>query len=795
MKLSETCPAPLLLLSLLTLYLVHFADHHHLPRNTRSVRQSAGYDTLLYGQSDSDELASHLLVDDNTLSMSRQGDFTYPGPTADASSLAQPPSSLRNKPLPPAPTGLLTTRSDRGSHSLTGKPSNMKIVSRLRRGRSPAKQPLVPAIQTELDSADPKITALPRAQSHFNLTRFLRPAVSRDRSSTHSDNDESSTKSQRHLQEASDARARVLKRSPSETPRSRNVLNKVKDAVSDRLPNISFGSHRRGRRRTMVGPSQLALGRLADKRSRLDIDAQRHFAEQRNLHSPKVQKVFDSSPERSMSHGNLYSPKLQRVLGGQPTELTIFDNESRRSLMRSNKRGTEVDASDVDTSSISAGTQDADVFITEDLPIHLTAQSFTSLKFTVPSQPPSPLMHRNTFSLSAEASTQSTAHNQPLVVTCDRNQDYKGAESHIPFSNERDPLRQHTDVMSFVFAPDDLRSTQAQSASKLPEPSNKSVTSAFIRLSAIDSPPDGESTPRKLFIQPSKRNAMGLAQSPLRRTRGHSDCSSTDTHWEFVPGQATLLNGRPYTEDGGRQEFENPDGEGASLNRPFSVPEFSFQSASDDSSYKRKSTADANMLLSEHPLKRSRTSEEGQITQTLNRSSIDCFSLGISPEEDSSFTAYRREMSIDDDLTITGHDPTIEEDHMSAAHDTGSFDIDDEDVKPLIAVAVAFKHPTRPRRYLSMPLVPTLPTYRKGKKRASKEMEGSVDEAFQPGHLSQRSKGSVDALALEENSPLQHSEGASLNKPSEEEQPAPGSVANTDELQMSDEDYVIGVIH
>lgn len=405
------------------------------------------------------------------------------------------PSKQRNdKPLPAPPADSaslpLHAPQPRRGHKgpLADVSTNAAMPRRLARTRSFEKAPArystqkVAAFGRGLEPTDFVLTAPPRSAPALGFR--IESAFTGAEDSAESSDDEDIIASNAD-KSYSLPHFKVIKR--KESHKHKHVLNKFRDAITDRFPAISTGSRRRQKRHTVISGGTTTPAEPEDAPPDPEGDLQRRIAETRNFGSPKLQRMFRSARkhESFSSPGALYPPRFSDhddspVLARSSRALTRFSDPEREDPFVE----AFVTAAGPPAYAIPAMTPEPALcglgLISS--PPEVAAENLSRMSLeAVPDKVASPTLRRS---------------NIPHQI--------------LPFTIYVSGLRQHTNVLDFA----------------KPPPGVVVVVPAFAEYASL--------------AEQYRRNGLQLTQSPLKRVHILSNASS---RYEYAPEQALWVDG------------------------------------------------------------------------------------------------------------------------------------------------------------------------------------------------------------------------------------------------------------
>ena len=452
------------------------------------------------------------------------------------------------------------------------------------------------ASENQCDAPNPKLTALPRPPSAIKLPSLFRSTYSRDNErdtgSTASDEDQYSAKANSTAHSTQRHRGMEEK----DTQKHRAVLDKFKEAITERWPSITSGGRRRQKRHTVV------LGDAAKVASGIKVlgdiqgDVKRRMAEEQNLGSPKLQRMLDSPRKGTTSKDS--SGWQQHIPSGL---------DDLRSLATSAKEiagfdGLETDDPFCDTleatfSTIPSDFLDFDFGLAE---LHGTAapaqkqcDAFMDLvdlgQRSVPEGQNSELSGIGVYGVDQKSNQE------------------KVSESLSSYNIKISGLYQHPNVMEFS------------------SPLQKQIVAtarSHLYTSALDR---------------RRRNGVQLAQSPLKKVHTLSNASG---HYEYVPDRALLPDGTRFIDITDSVSRASSDDE---LDKDIDLSLSQSKHTSDTS---KRSIEEAGLPVNSLPFKKSKM-------QSLTRNSTSSVSLANDCSEDQPFTAENKAKYLDDATSET----------------------------------------------------------------------------------------------------------------------------------------------
>ena len=561
-------------------------------------------------------------------------------PTATRSNICKP------LPSPPAHDGPVARKQPLADRSNIQK-SHLMLKRRHSLDKlTPEKVTARPVVnEDQYDHPDPRLAALPRPPSGIKLPSLFKSMQPRDSGpesdSVSSDDDHNSIKTNDTAHSVQQQKGMEVK----ETQKHRAMLEKFKEAITDRWPNITSSGRRRQKRHTVVFPdadkATTGLGVLEGARE----DAKRRMAEEQNLGSPKLQRMLDSPRKDTGAKGPAawqqhFPSGLDdlRSLATSTREIAGFEDHD------------DVDVNDYDD-------DDDDPFLDSFEPsFSLMSQNFLDFDFgltttddaAAPSNNKSEdLMDLIDLGRSSTAEVQSSEVSGIGIYGINQTVDHgNGIEPFSGHSIKVSGLYQHPNVMTF--------SSPIQ---------NQLVPTARSRLLSST-------------LDRRRRNGIQLAQSPLKKVHTLSDASG---QYEYVPDLAILPDGTKFI-DITDSNFKAMSDD--ALDQDASAPMTHSTHPSDAS---KRSLEEAGLSMNSLPTKKSKT----QIPATDSTSSLSL--ANNDSEERFSFTDDQRK---DDTGTDRASDQSTELDFAMVDADS----LADE---PVIETARIIKQPSASEGRLS----------------------------------------------------------------------------------------------
>ena len=357
------------------------------------------------------------------------------------------------------------------------------------------------ANENQYDAPDPKLTALPRPPSAIKLPNLFRATQSRDSGpetgSVTSDDDHNSTKT-------NDTAHSVQQHKGMEgrdTQKHRAVLDKFKEAITDRWPSMTSSGRRRQKRHTvLLGDAAKAangIGVLVE----VQEDVKRRMAEEQNLGSPKLQRMLDS-PRKGTTPG---SPGWQQYIPSGLDDLRSLATSARDIA---GLESVETDDPFCDRLEATFSTIPSDFL---DFDFGLTGTHGAAVSSKKQTEEIMDLV---------DLGSQSATEDQSSGVS---GIGIYGLDQEVTHEKELDPLASYSIKMSGLYQHPHVMAF----ASPL---QNQIVATARSHLytSALDR---------------RRRNGVQLAQSPLKKVHTLSDASG---QYEYVPDLAMLPDGTRF---------------------------------------------------------------------------------------------------------------------------------------------------------------------------------------------------------------------------------------------------------
>ena len=469
------------------------------------------------------------------------------------------------KPLPsPPPLGMENRNNSHGPHSrakirkqpLADKTTNVKNQKVLKKSTSldkitgTAVDTGQDPLEYSIDPLDSKLTALPRQSSSIKLPGLFRSAAFPENAYGIDNDVFSSNLNYQRVGEPTHKHHHKREPGAKDAQKHRPMLDKFKDVISERLPNITSSNRRRQNRHTVIFDNTegttASIGFLADAQD----DAKRRMAEERNFGSPKLQRMLDSP------HKSSITDKVKR----RPNALHLSPSSSR---YLSNDGILSTDHVE----------EEEGYFWDDDNAVSsLSPLGFVPFEFGLGPQDTTVVnsVYTARTASQVEISGEGAYHRAcslGIKSVDDSNQvldDGNGISPPERYDHNESGLRQHRDVLKFASSPE----------------GNKNI--------AVDSQVHTSTTDRR------RRNGLHLAHSPLKKMHTLSDASGK---YEYVPSMAVLSDGNKF--------FKGTGGASAALDDRMDI-DITFMHSKQPSDTSKRNSKEAGFFADCIPTKKSK---------------------------------------------------------------------------------------------------------------------------------------------------------------------------------------------